>query len=154
LILGVANRRSIAWYIAQGCHEHGAELALTYQTERLLEKVGPLAEKVDASMLLPCDVTNDEQLDELFRRLEAEWGELDFVVLTDASGANRVYASKGVSIAEYDRRDTAVDSEGTRWQVAENSLSTDDGRTLERLPAHRAFWFGWFAAYPDTILIK
>jgi hypothetical protein len=81
-------------------------------------------------------------------------GELDFVVLTDTSGANRVYASKGLSMASYDRRDTAVDSEGTRWSVAEDSLSSDGGRKLERLPAHRAFWFGWFAAYPDTILIK
>ncbi|MDH3713963.1 MAG: DUF3179 domain-containing protein [Gammaproteobacteria bacterium] len=81
-------------------------------------------------------------------------GELHFVVLTDTSGANRVYASKGVSIASYDQRDTALDSEGTRWTLAENSLTTDGGRKLERLPAHRAFWFGWFAAYPDTILIK
>ena len=81
-------------------------------------------------------------------------GELEFVVLTDGSGANRVYATHGVEIASYDQRETAVDSEGTRWTLGEDNLSAAGERRLERLPAHRAFWFGWFAAYPDTLLVK
>jgi len=81
-------------------------------------------------------------------------GELEFVVLTDLSGANRVYANTGVKFTSYDGRDAVTDSEGTDWALAEDALSEAGGRVLERLPAHRAFWFGWFAAYPDPLLVK
>ncbi|MEM7207421.1 MAG: DUF3179 domain-containing protein [Pseudomonadota bacterium] len=80
-------------------------------------------------------------------------GDLDFIVLTDNSGANRVYAREGVDIVKYDGEDTATDQDGQVWSVSEDQLS-GGGASLPRLPAHRAFWFGWHAAHQDTILIK
>jgi hypothetical protein len=80
-------------------------------------------------------------------------GELKFVVLTDPSGANRVYQSDAVSFTGFDGRHTATDSDGRQWAMSEEML-TRNGQVLPRLPAHRAFWFGWYAAYPHTRLVK
>lgn len=80
-------------------------------------------------------------------------GTVDLVVLTDASGANRVYAADDVRFSAYDGDATVTDSDGTTWTLGEDALTAADGRTLERLPAHRAFWFGWFSAYNDTRLV-
>lgn len=80
-------------------------------------------------------------------------GDLQFVVLTDTSGANRVYETSGVYITDYDRDSTATDNKGRSWKLTEDKLVSED-MVLARLPAHRAFWFGWHAAYPDTILIR
>lgn len=80
LIMGVANDRSIAWGIAKSLHEHGAELAFTYQGEPFLRRVQPLAESVGSDMVLPCDVSSEEDLDTVFETLKKEWGRLDFVV--------------------------------------------------------------------------
>jgi enoyl-[acyl-carrier protein] reductase I len=80
LIVGVANRRSISWGIAQALHAQGARLALTYPTERLEENVRELAEKLDNPMVLPCDVSNDAQIATLAETLDKEFGGLDFLV--------------------------------------------------------------------------
>ncbi len=80
LIVGVATDRSIAWGIARAMHREGAELALSYQTERLLERVAPLAASLGARALLPLDVGVDEQIEAAFARLRDEWGHLDIVV--------------------------------------------------------------------------
>lgn len=80
LVMGVANDRSIAWGIASAVAAQGGELAFTYQGEALGKRVQPLAESVGASLVLPCDVTDDAALDAVFERLEQEWGEIDFVV--------------------------------------------------------------------------
>ncbi len=80
LILGVANKRSIAWGIAQSVAREGAQLALTYQGDRLKENVEELAQNLDRPLLLPCDVTRDEDLDAMGDALRKEWGGLDFVV--------------------------------------------------------------------------
>ena len=80
LIMGVANDRSIAWGIAEMAHKHGAELAFTYQGEALEKRVRPLAESVNAPLVLPCDVTDAASIDATFSKIEKEWGELDFVV--------------------------------------------------------------------------
>jgi len=77
-----------------------------------------------------------------------------FVVLTDASGANRVYESANRRFASWDGDSSARDSTGQSWKVAEDRLAGPDGATLKRLPAHRAFWFGWYSAYPATRLVK
>ncbi|MEM8836003.1 MAG: DUF3179 domain-containing protein [Planctomycetota bacterium] len=80
---------------------------------------------------------------------------LRFVVLTDPSGANRVYASPGVTFVGYDGRATATDADGTRWTLTESLLTNEStGATLERLPAQRAFWFGWRSAFERTRLVK
>jgi enoyl-[acyl-carrier protein] reductase I len=80
LIMGVANDRSLAWGIAQSAHQHGAELAFTYQGEALEKRVRPLAEGVGSDLVLPCDVTDDASIDAVFKTLEETWGKLDFLV--------------------------------------------------------------------------
>lgn len=80
LIMGVANDRSIAWGIAETAANAGAELAFTYQGEALEKRVKPLAEKVGAELVLPCDVTNEASIDEAFKEIESKWGQIDFVV--------------------------------------------------------------------------
>jgi len=81
-------------------------------------------------------------------------GDLDLVVLTDQSGANRVYRTDGVRFRTYDQQDEAIDSTGTTWRVTERNLVAADGRALDRLSSFRAFWFGWYAAFPRTRLVK
>ena len=71
LILGIANKRSIAWGIAQAAHREGARLAVTYQGERLEENVRELAAQLRDPLVLPCDVTKDEDLDGARRRRSA-----------------------------------------------------------------------------------
>ncbi len=78
--------------------------------------------------------------------------DLEFVVLTDGSGANRVYETRGRKFVAYDRDATVTDDQGGKWELSEDGLRRD-GDSLARLPAHRAFWFGWHAAYPDTNLV-
>lgn len=80
LVLGVANDKSIAWGIAKTVAEHGAELGFTYQGEALEKRVRPLAESVGASMVLPCDVTDEDSMDAVFAAVEKQWGTLDFLV--------------------------------------------------------------------------
>lgn len=80
LVMGVANDRSIAWGIASMAAESGAELAFTYQGDALKKRVEPLAEKIGASIVVPCDVTDEASVDAAFKTIEDEWGELDFVV--------------------------------------------------------------------------
>jgi enoyl-[acyl-carrier protein] reductase I len=80
LVLGVANRRSIAWGIAQAAHRAGARLALTYQGDRLKENVTELAGQLRDPLLLPCDVTRDEDLTALAGSVREAFGTLDFVV--------------------------------------------------------------------------
>jgi enoyl-[acyl-carrier protein] reductase I len=80
IILGVANNRSIAWGIAKACHEHGAELGLTWQGDALKKRVEPLAAEVSGIMLGHCDVTEPETLDAVFAAAGRAWGSIDFVV--------------------------------------------------------------------------
>jgi enoyl-[acyl-carrier protein] reductase I len=80
LIVGVANKRSIAWAIAQATARRGARLALTYQG-RFEDHVRELSEGLDpAPLVLPCDVTSDAEIAEVFTRVEQEFGGLDFLV--------------------------------------------------------------------------
>ena len=81
LVVGVANKRSIAWAIAQAAHREGAQLAFTYQGERLKESVAELANSLGGtSPLYECDVTNDAQIDQAFQGIKSSWGSLDFLV--------------------------------------------------------------------------
>jgi len=80
LIMGVANDRSIAWGIAKALADHGAELAFTYQGDALQRRVTPLAQSVGSSLVMPCDVTNEESIDTVFSTLKDTWGRLDFLV--------------------------------------------------------------------------
>ena len=76
------------------------------------------------------------------------------VVLTDPTGANRAYASEDVTLADYDGDRGARDASGMAWTLDEHALTAEDGRVLHRIPAQRAFWFGWYAAFPHTRLVR
>jgi enoyl-[acyl-carrier protein] reductase I len=80
LIFGVAGNRSIAWGIARAMHRQGAEIALTYQNERLKARVEKLAAALDSDITLPCDVEFDEQIDATISELGKRWDSLDIIV--------------------------------------------------------------------------
>ena len=80
LIMGVANDHSIAWGIAKALASQGAELAFTYQGEALGKRVKPLAQSLGVELVLPCDVENLASVDQVFERLRAKWGRMDFLV--------------------------------------------------------------------------
>ena len=74
LVMGVANHRSLSWAIAQHLHQAGARLALTYAGERLKSMVEELAANAPGALVLECDVTRDDTIDAVAKRLESEWG--------------------------------------------------------------------------------
>jgi enoyl-[acyl-carrier protein] reductase I len=81
IVFGVANKRSIAWATAQALHQAGARLAFTYQGDRLKDNVEGLTKaEMPGSPLLSCDVTKQEEIDETFQRVGAEFGRLDFLI--------------------------------------------------------------------------
>ena len=80
LILGVASNRSIAWGIAQAMHRQGAELALTYQNDKLQPRAEKMAAELGSSIVLPCDVERDADIENLFEALKAHWDGLDILV--------------------------------------------------------------------------
>jgi enoyl-[acyl-carrier protein] reductase I len=80
LVVGVANKRSISWAIAQAAAVAGARLALTYPNARLEENVRELAEKLEQPLLVPCDVSSDDQINDLAASIDREFGGLDFIV--------------------------------------------------------------------------
>jgi enoyl-[acyl-carrier protein] reductase I len=80
LVLGVANRRSIAWAIAQALDRAGATLAIAYQNERVKPYVEELAATLGKPLLLPCDVTAERQIQALFSQIEQQFGGLDLLV--------------------------------------------------------------------------
>ena len=80
LIMGVANDHSIAWGIAKTLHDHGAELGFTYMGDSILKRVKPLAESVDSSLLIPCDVSSEKSVEKMFKTVKKEWDQFDFLV--------------------------------------------------------------------------
>lgn len=78
LIIGTANDKSIAYGCARQFHAEGADLAITYFNEKAEAHVRPLAEDLNASIIMPCNVDHDEQLDAVFTEIENKWGKLDF----------------------------------------------------------------------------
>jgi enoyl-[acyl-carrier protein] reductase I len=80
LIVGVASTRSIAWGIAQAMRREGAQLALTYQNDKLRERVAELAAQLSSEITIPCDVVNDGEIQAAFERLDDYWDGLDILV--------------------------------------------------------------------------
>jgi enoyl-[acyl-carrier protein] reductase I len=80
LIVGIANDQSIAWGCAEAFHKAGAELAVTYLNDKAEKYVRPLAEQVDASLILPLNVMDDDQMSAIFATIEETWGKLDFLL--------------------------------------------------------------------------
>ncbi len=81
IVLGIANKKSIAYGIAKACQQQGAELAITYLNERFQKKLGPIAEELGCKeRLYPCDVSKPEEIEALKETLEKEFGKIDFIV--------------------------------------------------------------------------
>lgn len=80
LIVGLASNRSIAWGIAQAMHREGAQLAFTYQNDKLKERVAKMAAECDSPITLPCDVGSDEQIATVFTELQKFWDGLDIII--------------------------------------------------------------------------
>ena len=80
LITGVASNRSIAWGVAQAMHQQGAQLAFSYQGEKLQGRVEDLAAKCDSKIVLPLDVSSDQQIDDCFAALGEQWDGLDGII--------------------------------------------------------------------------
>ena len=80
LIVGLASHRSIAWGIAQAMRREGAELAFSYPNEKMGKRVSKMAAECDSDIVLPCDVSSDEQIEALFRELGNHWDGLDIIV--------------------------------------------------------------------------
>jgi len=80
LVLGIANEHSIAYGCARVFHQAGAELAVTYANDKAEPYVRPLAEQLNAPIIMPCDVRDDTQMTALFKVIQKEWGTLDFLL--------------------------------------------------------------------------
>ena len=80
LIVGLASNRSIAYGIAKAMHREGAELAFTYQNDKLQDRVIKMAAEMDSDVAVPCDVSSDEQIDTVFDKLDNYWDGLDIIV--------------------------------------------------------------------------
>ena len=80
LIVGCASNRSIAWGIAKAMHREGAELAFTYQNEKLRDRVEKFAAELDSDIALPCDVSSDEEIENVFTHLDDFWDHLDIII--------------------------------------------------------------------------
>ena len=91
LVFGVANRRSIAWGIAQALAGEGAQLAFTFQGERLEQGVRELAATVGSPLVVPADVTRDDDLDTVFETVDKTWGSLDILVHSVAFASPRTF---------------------------------------------------------------
>ena len=80
LIVGLASNRSIAWGIAKAMQRQGAELAFTYQNDKLHDRVAKMAGECGTEITVPCDVSNDEEIDAVFDHLDNYWDHLDIIV--------------------------------------------------------------------------
>jgi enoyl-[acyl-carrier protein] reductase I len=116
IIFGVANKRSIAWATAQALSGAGARLAFTHQGERLKENVESLTSNMEGALVLPCDVTKKEEVDETFKRVGEEFGRIDFLIHSVA------YAPKEELEGEF--LDTSRDGFLTALEVSAYSLTS------------------------------
>ena len=95
LVVGVASNKSIAWGVAQALRREGAELAFTYQTERLRSRVEDFAAQCNSEITVPCDVQNDTEIQNVFDHLDNYWGHLDILIHSVA------YAPREALMGEY-----------------------------------------------------
>src|SRR2546430_2336832 len=115
IVFGVANKRSIAWATALSLHQAGARLAFTYQGDRLKDNVEDLTnEAMPGSLLLPCDVTKQEEVDATFKRVGEDFGHLDFLIHSIA------YAPREALGGEY--LDTSREAFLTALEISAYSL--------------------------------
>ncbi len=145
LIVGVANRRSIAWAIAQATAQAGARLVLTF-VDRLEEHVRELAATLDPpAVVLPCDVTSDQQIDAVFEAVRAEFGGLDFLVHGAAFAPREALSNPFVETTRNDFRQALDVSAYSLVALARGAAPLMDARgggsvlTLTYLGSDRVF---------------
>jgi len=126
LIMGLANDKSLAWGIAKQLHEHGAELAFSYQGEALEKRVRPLAASLGSDFLIECDVSDMTALDQTFETLKARWPTIDFIV--HAIG----YSDKNQLRGKF--YDTTLDNFLMTMNISAYSLVAVTKRAMEMMP--------------------
>ena len=101
VVLGIANKKSIAYGIAKACKEQGAELAITYLNERFAKKLEPIAKELECEeRLYPCDVTKPEEIEALKNSLEKDFGKIDFIVHSIAFAPKEGLSGRFVNISK------------------------------------------------------
>lgn len=126
LIMGLANDKSLAWGIARQLHEHGAELAFSYQGEALEKRVRPLAASLGSDFLIECDVSDMDALDQTFETLKERWPTIDFIV--HAIG----YSDKNQLRGKF--YDTTLDNFLMTMNISAYSLVAVTRRAMEMMP--------------------
>lgn len=132
LIMGVANKMSIAWGIAKAAHAAGAELAFTYQGDALKKRVEPLAAELGAHVVGHCDVTEGATIDAVFAEVEKLWGKIDFLVHAIAFSDKDELTGRYVETTEANFTKTMLISCYSLTAVAQRAekLMTDGGSIL------------------------
>lgn len=129
MVFGVANKRSIAWACAAACAEQGARMAFTYQAERLKESVEELAGGLNDSLVVPCDVSDQAQVDAAFDAVKAKYGKLDFLIHSIAFAPKEALEGEFVTTTR-DAFRTALEISAfslTQLALAASPLMTDGG---------------------------
>ena len=140
----------------------GAAYASYFATDELMFSVpkvdARLANKAEVLVLRRLDGSDPLAIDSDYLSANPvhhdKVGDQAFVVLTDKSGANRAFNAGSPKIIAFDGDATATDENGGQWTVTEAALTMDGSEPRARVPANRAFWFGWYAAFPDSRLVK
>ena len=132
MIFGVANKRSIAWACAVACAEQGAKMAFTYQADRIKENVEELAATLDGSLVVPCDVSDQDQVDAAFAAVKKKYGKLDFLVHSIAFAPKEALEGEFVDTTR-DAFRTALEISAyslTQISAAAKPLMTDGGSII------------------------
>lgn len=129
MVFGVANKRSIAWACAAACSAHGAKMAFTYQGERLKENVEDLAATLPDSLVVPCDVTKQADVDAAFGAVGKKYGKLDFLIHSIAFAPKEALEGEFVTTSR-EAFATALEISAfslTQLALAASPLMTDGG---------------------------
>jgi len=132
MIFGVANKRSIAWACAAACAAQGAKMAFTFQADRLKESVDELAGSLNDSLVVPCDVSDQAQVDAAFDAVKAKYGKLDFLVHSIAFAPKEALEGEFVTTTREAFR-TALEISAfslTQVALAASPLMTDGGSII------------------------
>ena len=121
LVVGIANENSIAWGCAKAFRAFGAELAVTYLHDKAKKYVAPLAQALEAPIVMPLDVNSEGQMEAVFDRIAKEWGRLDFVLHSIAFSPKDV-----LDLHSHGPSRRALDAQG-RYAVHHDLLRQPDG---------------------------
>ena len=132
MIFGVANKRSIAWACAEACAAQGAKLAFTYQGERLKENVEKLTARLDETLVVPCDVTNQAEVDAAFAAVGEKYGKLDFLIHSIAFAPREALEGEFVTTTREAFLTALEISAFSLTQVALGRAAADEGRRQHR----------------------